>query len=52
MSRVLQNLPRRQAGVAKPFACAAPQARETAIWKQLHIIRDDYLKKQANVIGE
>ena len=34
------------------FACVAPQARETAIWKQLHIIRDDYLKKQASTIDE
>ena len=29
------------------FACVSPQARDTAIWKQLHAIRDDYLKKQA-----
>jgi len=28
------------------FACASPQARDTAIWKQLRAIRDDYLKKQ------
>lgn len=28
------------------FACVSPQARDTAIWKQLHAIRDDYLKKQ------
>lgn len=28
------------------FACVSPQARETAIWKQLRAIRDDYLKKQ------
>ena len=28
------------------FACVSPQARETAIWKQLHAIRDAYLKKQ------
>ena len=27
------------------FACVSPQARDTAIWKQLHTIRDDYLKK-------
>ena len=27
------------------FACVSPQARETAIWKQLHAIRDAYLKK-------
>ena len=29
------------------FACVSPQARDTAIWKQLHAIRDDYLKKEA-----
>jgi hypothetical protein len=29
------------------FACVSPQARDTAVWKQLHAIRDDYLKKQA-----
>ena len=28
------------------FACVSPQARDTAIWKQLHAIRDAYLKKQ------
>lgn len=27
------------------FVCVSPQARDTAIWKQLHVIRDDYLKK-------
>ncbi|MBC8352073.1 MAG: hypothetical protein H8E66_08785 [Planctomycetes bacterium] len=27
------------------FACVSPQARDTAIWKQLHAIRDDYSKK-------
>ena len=27
------------------FACVSPQARDKAIWKQLHTIRDDYLKK-------
>ena len=27
------------------FVCASPQAQDTAIWKQLHAIRDDYLKK-------
>ena len=27
------------------FACVSPQARETAIWKQLREIRDVYLKK-------
>jgi len=27
------------------FACVSPQARDSAIWKQLHAIRDDYLKK-------
>ena len=27
------------------FACVSPQARDTAIWKQLREIRDDYLKK-------
>ena len=27
------------------FACVSPQARDSAIWKQLHSIRDDYLKK-------
>ena len=27
------------------FACVSPQARDTAIWKQLHTIRDDYLKE-------
>jgi hypothetical protein len=26
------------------FACVSPQARDAAIWKQLHAIRDDYLK--------
>ena len=29
------------------FACVSPQTRDTAIWKQLHAIRDDYLKKYA-----
>ena len=29
------------------FACVSPQARDTAIWKQLHAIRDDYLKRKA-----
>ena len=28
------------------FACVSPQARDTAIWKQMHAIRDAYLKKQ------
>lgn len=28
------------------FACVSAQARDTAIWKQLHAIRDGYLKKQ------
>jgi len=27
------------------FVCVSPQARDAAIWKQLHKIRDDYLKK-------
>ena len=27
------------------FACVSPQARDSAIWKQLHSIRDDYLTK-------
>ena len=27
------------------FACVSPQAKDAAIWKQLHTIRDDYLKK-------
>lgn len=27
------------------FACVSPQARDAAIWKQLHAIRNDYLKK-------
>jgi hypothetical protein len=27
------------------FACVSPQARDAAIWKQLHAIRTDYLKK-------
>ena len=27
------------------FACVSPQARDTAIWKQLHEIRELYLKK-------
>ena len=27
------------------FACVSPQAPDAAIWKQLHAIRDDYLKK-------
>lgn len=26
------------------FACVSPQARDAPIWKQLHAIRDDYLK--------
>lgn len=30
------------------FACVSPQARDAAIWKQLHVIRDDYLKKPAD----
>jgi hypothetical protein len=29
------------------FACVSPQARDTAVWKQLHAIRDSYLKKSA-----
>jgi len=29
------------------FTCVSPQAPDMAIWKQLHAIRDDYLKKQA-----
>lgn len=29
------------------FACVSPQARDKAIWKQLHAIRDDYLKTPA-----
>ena len=27
------------------FVCVSPQARDAAIWKQLHKIRDDYVKK-------
>jgi len=27
------------------FACVSPQGRDAAIWKHLHTIRDDYLKK-------
>ncbi|MSR58416.1 MAG: hypothetical protein EXS05_12315 [Planctomycetaceae bacterium] len=27
------------------FVCVSPQTREKAIWKHLHAIRDDYLKK-------
>lgn len=27
------------------FVCVSPQARDTAIWKQLHAIRNDYMKK-------
>jgi hypothetical protein len=27
------------------FACVSPQARDAGIWKQLHTIRDDYLKR-------
>ena len=27
------------------FACVSPQPRDAAIWKKLHTIRDDYLKK-------
>ena len=27
------------------FVCVSPQARDAAIWKQLHAIRDGYLKK-------
>ncbi len=27
------------------FVCVSPQARDAAIWKQLHAIRDDYLMK-------
>lgn len=30
------------------FACVSPQARDAAIWKQLHGIREGYLKKAAN----
>lgn len=26
------------------FACVSPQARNAAIWKQLHVIRDNYVK--------
>lgn len=29
------------------FVCVSPQARDTAIWKQLHAIRDGYLKQPA-----
>ena len=29
------------------FACVSPQPVDTAIWKQLHTIRDDYLKTQS-----
>jgi hypothetical protein len=29
------------------FVCVSPQARDTAIWKQLRVIRDDYLKMHA-----
>jgi len=28
------------------FACVSPQKPNAPIWKQLHAIRDDYLKKQ------
>ncbi|MCP4174977.1 MAG: hypothetical protein GY758_29865 [Fuerstiella sp.] len=28
------------------FACVSPQAKEAEIWKQLHKIRDDYLRQQ------
>jgi hypothetical protein len=28
------------------FVCVSPQPRDAAIWKQLHTIRDDYLKSQ------
>ena len=27
------------------FACVSPQSRDTAIWKQLHTIRDNYQKR-------
>ena len=27
------------------FVCVSPQPRETAIWKQLHRIRDGYLRR-------
>jgi hypothetical protein len=27
------------------FACVSPQAKAAVIWKQLHVIRDDYMKK-------
>ena len=30
------------------FACVSPQPVDAAIWKQLHAIRDDYLKTQAD----
>ena len=30
------------------FACVSPQPVDAAIWKQLHAIRDDYLKSQAD----
>jgi len=29
------------------FVCVSPQARDSAIWKQLHAIRNAYLNKQA-----
>lgn len=29
------------------FACISPQAKDTAIWKELHEIRDDYSKSAA-----
>lgn len=29
------------------FVCVSPQARDAAIWKQLHAIRDGYLKNPA-----
>jgi hypothetical protein len=28
------------------FACVSPQPRDTPIWKQLHTIRDDYLRQR------
>lgn len=34
-------------GRAYLFACVSPQAADAAIWKQLHSIRDGYLKNQA-----
>lgn len=34
------------------FACVSPQAKDKPIWKQLHTIRDNYLKTSAETVKE